>query len=251
MRMHVPLHRPQPWVMPVTLVCLALGALVASMLSVTTPEAIDPNMRPDDKLRYVMMKNEELETETKKLQMEKDQIVNDIAKNVQNQKIIIDELNKLRIATGSTPVEGRGIVVTIDDTGLVKGNTPDLSEAPQLTHDVDLLLLINELRSAKAEALAINDQRVVASSAIRCVGPVINVNNQPVSPPFVVRAIGKPDVLAGAVNLPYGVLDQLKALNIHVTVAKRDKLRVPAITVLPTLDEGKVAPDAEGAATKP
>jgi len=242
------LGKPQPWVLPVTFVCLALGALIAIMIKASfgMPE-IDPDARPAELRAHVLKltsQMKDLENENQTLRDEKDQMIDSLAKGEQNIKLITDELDNLRLRSGTTPVEGRGIVITIDDTKMARTELPTLGDSPILTHDVDLLMLVNELRAAGAEAIAINDQRVVASTAIRCVGPVINVNNHQVGAPFIIKAIGKQDNLAGAINLPYGVLDQLKQLDIQASVVKRDKINLPAISRLAPYEESKVATKA-------
>lgn len=245
MNMHVPLGRPQPWVLPITLISLVLGCLAAFMLSTTT----DANsnsipLRPDQQAVFYQRENEKLKEEIEHLRAERDKRVDNEVQGKAQQELLQKEINDLRIRAGSTPVVGPGIVITIDDTHTLKTNAADVNANALITHDVDLMMLVNELRSSGAEAIAINDQRIGVSTAIRCVGPVIQVNERPVSPPFVLKAIGKADTLYGAVNLPYGVLDQLKPLGIHVDVVKRDKLRVPALTVLTTLEVGKPAANA-------
>jgi uncharacterized protein YlxW (UPF0749 family) len=256
MKMQVVLGKPQPWVLPVTFVCLALGALIAMMMKASFGmPGVDPNARPQELRAQVVklsLQMNDLEKENKTLRSEKDKMIDSLAQGEQNIKLVSDELNSLRLRAGTTPVEGRGIVITIDDSKMARKELPMISDSAILTHDVDLLMLVNELRAAGAEAIAINDQRVVAGTAIRCVGPVINVNNHQVGAPFVIKAVGKPDNLAGAMNLPFGVLDQLKQLGIQASVVKREKIRLPAIGVLMPYEESKVAPeDTEKAATKP
>jgi uncharacterized protein YlxW (UPF0749 family) len=241
MKMHVPLGTPQPWVLPVTFVCLALGALLASMLRISTQERIDTS-RPDQlALLYAQAKREsdDMRAEKDRIQARIDTMIESKASDEQLVADLHSEIKNLRVATGAVPVEGPGIAITIDDSKSIQPNPADVSANALLTHDVDLLLLINELRSADAEALAINDQRVVASTSIRCVGPVIHVNHQSVGTPFVVRAIGNPDNLAGAITMPYGIVDQLKQLGITVEVTKRELIRVPAVPVVPRLKEGR------------
>jgi len=247
MKMQVVLGKPQPWVLPVTFVCLALGALIAIMMKASfgMPE-IDPNARPEElriQVRKLTSQMNDLEKENQTLRGEKDKMIDSLAQGEQNMKLFTDELNNLRLRSGSTPVEGRGIVITIDDSKLARTDIPMIGDSAILTHDVDLLMLVNELRAAGAEAIAINDQRVVAATAIRCVGPVINVNNHPVGAPFIIKAIGKQDNLAGAINLPYGVLDQLTQLGIQASVVKRDKILLPAVSRLLPYEESKVVPE--------
>jgi uncharacterized protein YlxW (UPF0749 family) len=65
-----------------------------------------------------------------------------------------------------------------------------------IVHDSDMLHVINELRGAGAEAIAINGTRIMATSRISCGGPTINVGkSERFTPPFVIHAIGDPDAL--------------------------------------------------------
>ncbi len=242
MRMQVPLGKPQPWVLPVTVVCLALGAGIALEL-ISAKEPTDPSkMRPEQlAIYYAQAKKENIDLQ-KALNDIRTQHDKDIQSMTDAQKVgqaLQKEIDNLRIQAGTCAVEGPGIVVTIDDTNVIKPNLPDLNSQALVVHDTDLLLLVNELRSAGAEAISINDQRIIAATAIRCAGPDILINNRPISPPFTIRAIGKTDTLYGAVNLPFGVLDQLKPMNIHVDVAKRDKLHVPAAVIVHPMEFGK------------
>ena len=246
MRVQVPLSKPQPWVFPVTVVCLALGALIASMMNTAAPDNDTKNvssLRPEEQLSYYRKQNDELQKKMRELEDDKQKLLVSSKDSEAAQGILKKDLNDLRILSGSVPLEGQGIVITIDYTNIMKTSPTTINDIARLTHDVDLMLLVNELHSAGAEAIALNDQRVVGSTAIRCVGPVIQVNHSPISAPFVIRAIGKPDVLAGAVNLPFGVLDQLRPSGIQITVAKRDKIRVPAITMQPPLEFSHVVPE--------
>jgi len=244
MPMHVPpLTKPKPWVLPTTLVCLALGALIAFMMNSTGATEQDPSsMRPEQlAIMYSqsVKDNKDLQKEVFDLRKRLDDNINAMTGNEKITEALQTQLDELRIRAGSTAVAGVGIVITVDDSAVLKTSPVDVNANALMTHDMDLMLLVNELRSAGAEAIAINDQRVSGSSGIRCVGPVIQVNNRPVAAPFIVRAIGASDTLAGAVNLPYGVLDQLRSLGISVKVDKRENILVPAMVVMPPLTVGK------------
>lgn len=91
-------------------------------------------------------------------------------------------LRQLQVATGYTPVTGPGVRIVLDDA-------PE-GDVTQMVRDEDLALLVDGLWSAGAEAIAINDQRLTALSAIRNVGPAVHVNSKPVNPPYTVQAIG-------------------------------------------------------------
>jgi hypothetical protein len=104
-------------------------------------------------------------------------------------------LERLRIATGQTEVFGNGVTVTIDDAPLdpLVTDTP-----PGRVIDRDLQMIVNGLWQAGATDIAINGRRITPTSAIRAAGEAILVNYRPMSPPYVVSAIGPDaDKLAG------------------------------------------------------
>jgi uncharacterized protein YlxW (UPF0749 family) len=96
---------------------------------------------------------------------------------------------RLGMLTGSLPVTGPGIVITVDDA-------PDAgaAEAGQVL-DTDLQKLVNALWVAGAEAVSINGQRITSRTAIRGAGSAITVNFRSLTRPYVIRAIGDPDTL--------------------------------------------------------
>nr|WP_252893988.1 DUF881 domain-containing protein [Veillonella denticariosi] len=91
--------------------------------------------------------------------------------------------------------------------------------------------IVNELRAGGAEAIAINDQRLIGTSEIRCSGPTITVNGKVFGAPFVVKAIGDPKTLNSALTMRGGVVDSLKHWGgIKVTIKQEDSVAVPAFT---------------------
>jgi uncharacterized protein YlxW (UPF0749 family) len=105
-------------------------------------------------------------------------------------------LERLRIATGQTEVTGDGVTVTIDNAAL----DPLLGDEipPGQIIDRDLQLIVNGLWQAGATDISINGRRMTPTSAIRAAGEAILVNYRPMSPPYVVSAIGPDaDQLAG------------------------------------------------------
>jgi uncharacterized protein YlxW (UPF0749 family) len=117
-----------------------------------------------------------------------------------------ENLRALRIANGEAPVVGPGVSV------LVEGGA----------NLVELQDLVNELRNASAEAVAVNGVRVVARSAIiGAEGGRIVIDRQALVPPYRLEAIGDPDTLVGALERKGGLIALLEAggenLNIEVT----------------------------------
>lgn len=137
---------------------------------------------------------------------------------------VLGQLEAARMLAGVVPVQGPGLIVTMKDNQNASQSN-DVSNF--IVHEQDVRLVVNELRAAGAEAISINGQRLVANSAIRCVGPTIIVNGIKSAAPFVITAIGDPTTLANALNLPGGVLQTLEEF-VHIEVAKKDQVQLPA-----------------------
>jgi uncharacterized protein YlxW (UPF0749 family) len=97
-------------------------------------------------------------------------------------------LAQLALAAGTTPVAGAGIEVHMSDSSRQPPNGADAGA--YRIHDSDVQLVINALFAAHAEAVAVNDSRIVATTPIRSAGDTIVVNFRPVTPPYAVVAIG-------------------------------------------------------------
>ena len=99
-----------------------------------------------------------------------------------------------------------------------------------MVHDVDVLAVINELKNAGAEAISINDQRLVPTTGITCGGNIIDINDEKVGAPFTIKAIGLPEQLA-ALERPGGYLNLLKEKYSIVAELKREKsITIPKYT---------------------
>jgi len=121
-------------------------------------------------------------------------------------------LERLRIATGQTEVYGDGVTVTINDAPV--DPTAGDKTKPGKVIDRDLQMIVNGLWQAGASDVAINGRRITPTTAIRAAGEAILVNYRPMSPPYVVSAIGSDaDQLAGSFREnPAGLLlEELEA----------------------------------------
>ena len=139
--------------------------------------------------------------------------------DIQNQ---IKEGNKI---IGLTEVTGPGVTITLTESNIDPATVFDPSVL--LLHDMDILSIVNELRNTGAEAISINDQRVLTTTSIKCGGAIININGERVGAPFEIKAIGLPENLAN-LDRPGGYLDSLREkYQIGATLKKSDKLTIP------------------------
>ena len=138
--------------------------------------------------------------------------------NLKETEESITEGNKM---IGLTEVNGPGVTVTLTDSK--KDISSSLNPSDLVVHDLDVLSVINELKNAGAEAIAINDQRLTPNSGIICGGNIIDINGEKVGAPFIIKAIGLPEQLA-ALNRPGGYLATLKEYNIGVEFKKSNNI---------------------------
>ena len=129
------------------------------------------------------------------------------------------ELEKVRMNAGLLAGTGQGVVITLDDSNLPRqpGEDPNLF----LIHDEDLLKVINELFAAGAEAVSVNGQRIITNSEIRCVGPTIIINSIKLAPPFIIQAVGDPEILETSLKMRGGVIESLQVFGIQVNIKSR------------------------------
>lgn len=108
----------------------------------------------------------------------------------------------LALAAGLDPVRGPGLVVTLTDAqrdanGLFpRDATPD----DLVVHQQDIDAVLNALWSAGAEAVQMQDQRIIATSAPRCVGNTLLLNGRTYSPPYTITAVGDAAAMQAALG---------------------------------------------------
>jgi len=182
---------------------------------------------------------EQLEAEQAALKAEIGRLRTDLANYQAHAAAETDRLQRLnadldaqRAAAGLTAMRGPGIVVSLDDSGARNISTsPDPNAF--LVHDYDLRDVINVLWLAGAEAIAVNDERVVGNTSAYCVGSTVMVNTTRLSPPYVVRAIGEPASLAETLRNPSyltALRQKVERYGIKFQVAPAPKLTLPAYT---------------------
>ncbi len=128
---------------------------------------------------------------------------------------------------GITKLEGSGIEMTLADDPNATKSLDDISN--HIIHDADLRAIVNALKNAGAEAISINGQRIVNTTAITCIGNVIKVNDERVTSPFTIKAIGYPESLV-AVDMAGSYNDQLREYGIVIEIKKSNKVEIPKYT---------------------
>jgi uncharacterized protein YlxW (UPF0749 family) len=150
---------------------------------------------------------------------------------------------------GSTPVTGPGLTVKLDDAPEDSLRLPDVRADLLVVHQQDIQSVMNALWAGGAEAMTLMDQRVISTSAVKCIGNVLILQGRRYSPPYLIRAIGDPARLkAGLSDSPAVQLfvrdSRDLGLGWSVTVAS-DPLELPAFAGATELSSAAVPEGVE------
>ncbi|MFC8126731.1 DUF881 domain-containing protein [Streptomyces sp. NPDC057302] len=209
--------RPQ---LIVALLLFVLGLGLAIQVRSNNDSSALRGARQEDLVRIL----DELDDRTQRLEGEK-QRLEDQRTGLENssdqaeeaRKQTVERERQLGILAGTVAAQGPGITLTIDDKrGAV---------------EADMLLdAIQELRAAGAEAIQINDVRVVANTYLSDTDSGgVRVDGRKVGKPYRFKVIGKPQDLEPALNIPGGVVQTLEKEQATVTVARAEKIVVDAL----------------------
>ena len=183
------------WTRLLTRVLAAATFGAAGFLAVTSSVSADgTDLRAErqtdvaDLARAQLQHNRELDRDLSKLRGEVNgllarQLRNDPGGRAQKQA------SKLEPTAGLTALEGPGLSVTLDDAPVTSRNAKVDPDA-LVVHQQDIQGVVNALWAGGAEAMMIQGQRIVSTSAVRCVGNTVRVNGWPYSPPYHIEAIG-------------------------------------------------------------
>jgi len=175
-------------------------------------------------LDQIMKEGVQLQEQLRKLEEEKDEIfmrLNNDGNPMINE--LIRHKKEMQLISGFLDVKGVGIVVTLNDAP-ARNEMADPSEL--IIHDADITAILNNLRAAGAQALSINNERILATSKQLCAGPTILINQNRYPVPYIIKAIGDPDSMAEALEASEAVVI-MRAYNIQVDIKKEAEIRIP------------------------
>src|SRR6202165_681921 len=186
--------RRSPWRFGVPLVCLLAGLLLAATHGVSGGGEI----RRSDAPRLVDLVREAQQS-VDRLSAARDTLVTTLDNHHGGSPgaeaalaAITDRSARLAAEAGLDPVDGPGLVVTLNDAQRdADGRFPrDATPDDLVVHQQDIQAVLNALWSAGAEGIQVQDQRIIGTSAPRCVANTLLLNGRTYSPPYVITAIG-------------------------------------------------------------
>ncbi len=150
----------------------------------------------------------------------------------QNDAELIDrinnELNRLQLINGTAKVHGSGIQITVSGNMLAS----------------DLIVILNELWAAGAEAVAVNDYRITATTGINYVDAqnktYLTCDGAIIQDPIKIRAIGNSKILEKSLTMPGGIADNLSLYQVYLHITLQDDITLESLPNQPQLRYGKV-----------
>ena len=194
----------------------------------TGTNAIENELRDavlKEKEKYDNLYNE-LEIAEEKLEVERTNATQNNG-DLESLENSIKEGNK---ALGLSEVTGPGVIITLDDNKKISLNNWFADPNILIVHDVDIMRVINELKNAGAEAISINDQRIVTTSAIECDGNVMNINGVKIGAPFTIKAIGLPERLINLKRFGGYLMYLEEDRFLEVSIKREENITIPKYT---------------------
>lgn len=208
-------------------ISIACTALILTMIMFTQFKTVDETditaietMRETElrtELASWKEKYEEIETKIEERDTKIEEYKQELENDENTSSVLESEVKEAESYLGYTNLQGQGIIITLQDKDIYEVGYSNL------------LKLINELKSAGAEAISINDERIVSTSEITAVnGNIILVNSKKLSGPYVIKAIGDEKYLESALTIKGGYIDEIKLEGLSIEYSIEDNIEIPA-----------------------
>ncbi len=210
-------------VFALTIVCLIMGIIVAWQFgSVKANQQIASFEKKNvselvEDILQERSNNEKLQQRIEELQVELDAFDSEERVDQDTMRQLQNEVKAARIIAGLETVRGTGLLIELD------------AEGDRVIEDRHMLELINELRASDVQAMAVNDERIVATTEIRKAGRYLMVNGRQLVTPYTIKAIGDPQKMENSLRLLGGIVEKFNLYNFKVTLTQSEDIIVPAV----------------------
>ncbi len=219
------------WQLAVTVICLIGGFLFGTAHAYSGGVDIRPrSVELSGLIHGAQDRVAAAETAAQGVQKQIDESAGqDLSPQVERARAVADAL---ATPVGLTPMRGPGLLVTLNDAPRDSDGKYPANANPDdlVVHQQDVQSVVNALWAGGAEAMMIMDQRVIATSAVRCIGNTLLLMGRAYSPPFRVAAIGPADPMVKALEAEPGVTlfrQYVEAFKLGFDITVRDDLSVP------------------------
>ena len=203
--------------------CFSLAFIMSMQFKIVNQTDITAieNMRESElrtELANWKAKYEETENKYQETKSMVDEYKQTKQSNEETSKLVDEELKQVNMSLGKTDVEGEGIEIILKESG---------SETIGNISAYDLLIIVNALKLAGAEAISINDERIINMTDIFTINnSFIKVNGQRILAPYIIKAIGNQTYLESGLIGNGGYVDELKKLGHDISIEKINNLEI-------------------------
>ncbi|MCQ4119506.1 DUF881 domain-containing protein [Rhodococcus tibetensis] len=201
--------RSNLWRIAVLVVCLVAGVLVATTREVSHGNEIraGDSTRLSDLVRNAQAETEDVAQTRDRLAAQVESLQQEAAASDTGVAQVLADTKALATDAGLTPMTGPGVTVTLTDAPRDADGKYPVDAAPDdlVVHQQDVQSVLNALWVGGAEAVGMQDQRIVNTSAPRCIGNTLLLHGRTYSPPYVMSAIGDPARLEAALANEPGI----------------------------------------------
>lgn len=241
-------HRPTGWSALVPVIALGAGLLFAT--SSATARGTDLRAESADLPGLIQegtRENERAEQRVEGLREDIDRLTREAAPGSKRLREIDQEAAAVADDAGLTPATGEAVTVTLDDAHLDADEIPTgFTVNDVIVHQQDVQGVVNALWRGGAEAMQIMDQRVISTSAVRCVGNTLILQGRVYSPPFTITAVGDPEELQEALDEDPAVdiyRQYVDAVGLGYEVTVDEQRKLPAFSGQTGLEHARAMPD--------
>ena len=242
-----PSHRPYRYAVPV--MALAAGLIFGTSAALARTEPLTAS-EPADLAGLIEQRTnavQRLTDQVGELSTEVEQLERDNSGSALTTQIS-QRADALAPEVGLGPVRGPALQVTLDDAGYTLDTLPEGYNVDDVVvHQQDVQAVVNALWAGGAEAMMIQDQRVISSSAVQCVGNTLYLQGRVYSPPYTITAIGDVEALQTSLDQD-PIVDNYRgwseALGLGYVVESLDRVDLPGFASIPRPEYVRL-PEAE------
>lgn len=232
--------RATSWSGVVPIIALLAGALFATSATASKgAELRSAATGVPDLIRQQDRSNDRLTGQVNKLQREVDELTRHAESGNVSVRRLKERADAVAPMAGRTEAVGPAVRVSLTDSQLRGDQLPDGFTVDDIVvHQQDVQAVVNALWAGGATAMTIQDQRVISTSAVRCVGNTLILQGRVYSPPYVITAIGKREALAESLRQSPEVLiyqEYVDAVGLGYDVTELEEVTMPPY-------EGSIAP---------
>ena len=215
--------------------CIIIGVLISMNISISAKSSYTflSSVQYQDAYAYKIKLQNEISALRDQYSVDEEKL-SEYQKDDANGETVKTEINKEleanNLILGKVAATGEGVVITLNDADSSLFNNT-FEDQFKLVHNTDIIQVLNDLKNGGAEAISINDLRIVGSSEVYCSGPFLQVNDVKIAAPFTIKAIGNSQVLYDFMMSDENYLKSMMLRKLTVNINRSGAVQIPAVNM--------------------